>query len=425
MREQRNIGATLDWPTMLLYFLMVLLGWLNIYAAVYDAELHQSIFDVSQNSGKQLIWIFSAFFLIVVILVIDFRFYDSFALLIYGGVLLLLVAVLIFGKEIAGSRSWFDFGFLRLQPSEFAKFTTVLALAKIIDASPKKINTLPALGTTLAIIGIPAGLIVLQGDAGSALVFSAFVFVLYREGMPSFILVGGLLLVFLFVTTLFIRDSYLWHFAIGISLVGVAIAIIITKTLRARIFTLLSTILAVGFIFSINFAISSILKPHQQKRIEILINPESDLDGAGWQVNQSKIAIGSGGIRGKGFLNGTQTKFDFVPDQSTDFIFCTVGEEHGWLGSLGITILFAVLIFRLIQLAERQKSRFARVYGYGVASIFFFHFAVNIGMTVGLFPVIGIPLPFFSYGGSSLWAFTILLFIFLKLDAHRMQILGR
>ena len=388
-------------------------------------ETQKSIFDVSLNSGKQLIWIFSALVIILVILVVDFRSFDTLAYIIYGVSVLLLAGVLVFGREIAGSKSWFDFGFFRLQPSEFAKLATVIALAKYLSSFSKKANTFQTVFTALGIISVPAFLIVLQGDAGSALVFSIFVFILYREGLPSFILIFGFLLIFLFVVTLFLKANYLWHFAVGVFFVGTLITFFITKTTQLRFLTIVITLLSVGFIFSTNFTFNSILKPHQQKRIEILVNPGSDIKGAGWQVNQSKIAIGSGGFAGKGFLNGTQTKFDFVPDQSTDFIFCTVGEEHGWIGSLIVTGLFLTLIMRLIFLAERQKSRFARVYGYGVASILFFHYAINIGMTIGLFPVIGIPLPFFSYGGSSLWSFTILLFIFIKLDAHRMQILAR
>jgi len=390
---------------------MVTIGWLNIYAAVYDVETQKSIFDVSLNSGKQLIWIFSALVIILVILVVDFRSFDTLAYIIYGVSVLLLAGVLVFGREIAGSKSWFDFGFFRLQPSEFAKLATVIALAKYLSSFSKKANTFQTVFTALGIISVPAFLIVLQGDAGSALVFSIFVFILYREGLPSFILIFGFLLIFLFVVTLFLKANYLWHFAVGVFFVGTLITFFITKTTQLRFLTIVITLLSVGFIFSTNFTFNSILKPHQQKRIEILVNPGSDIKGAGWQVNQSKIAIGSGGFAGKGFLNGTQTKFDFVPDQSTDFIFCTVGEEHGWIGSLIVTGLFLTLIMRLIFLAERQKSRFARVYGYGVASILFFHYAINIGMTIGLFPVIGIPLPFFSYGGSSLWSFTNLLFI--------------
>lgn len=425
MRDQRNIGGTLDWLSILLYFSMVIIGWLNIYAAVYDVEAQKSIFDLSLNSGKQLVWIFSACILIIVILLIDFRTFDTLAYIIFGASVLMLVGVLIFGKEIAGSKSWFDFGFIRLQPAEFAKFATLIALAKFLSSSTKKVNSLQMIIPVLGIITIPAALIVLQGDAGSALVFSTLIFVLYREGLPSFILVTGFLLVFLFIVTLFIKDTYLWHFSIGIVFIGIFIAIFIAKKIQVRIVIVAITGLSIGFIFSTNYAFTNILKPHQQKRIEILFNPDSDIKGAGYQVNQSKIAIGSGGVAGKGFLNGTQTKFDFVPDQSTDFIFCTVGEEHGWIGSLMVSVLFLTLILRLIILAERQKSRFSRVYGYGVASILFFHYTINIGMTIGLFPVIGIPLPFFSYGGSSLWSFTILLFIFIKLDAHRMQILAR
>lgn len=403
---------------------MVMVGWVSIYAAVYDPSLQKSILDFSLNSGKQVVWLASACVLIILILIIDFRSFETLAYFIYALALVLLVTVLLFGKDIAGSRSWFDFGFFRFQPSEFAKFATALALSKYIGSTTKKINSLQSLSISLTIIGLPAALIVLQGDAGTALVFTAFIFLLYREGLPSGIMLFGFLLVFLFIATLFLKDNYLWHFATVLILLGSGIAFL-AKKIQLRFWIILISILSVSFVFSTNFVFTTVLKPHQQRRIEILFNPESDIKGAGWQVNQSKIAIGSGGLSGKGFLKGTQTKFDFVPDQSTDFIFCTIGEEYGWIGTSLLSLAFLLLIFRIIALAERQKARFSRVYGYGVAGILFFHYAINIGMTIGLFPVIGIPLPFFSYGGSSLWAFTILLFTFLKLDAHRMEILAR
>ncbi len=380
---------------------------------------------MSQNSGKQLVWIFSGLLLVLSISVIDFRFFDAFAWIIYGAVILLLVGVLIFGREIAGSKSWFDFGFMRLQPAEFAKFSVLIALAKTLDRDNKKVNTVKSLILPLLVIAVPFGLIMLQGDTGSALVFTIFVLVLYREGLPGWILGLGFTLAILFVSVLFLGQHYIGYLAAGIFSLGLLVGIFVVKTAQFRWLIGFAVLLSIAFIFSVRFIITDVLKPHQQKRIEVLINPDSDLNGAGWQVNQSKIAIGSGGVTGKGFLKGTQTKFNFVPDQSTDFIFCTVGEEHGWIGSITVSALFFILIFRLITLAERQKSRFARVYGYGVASILFFHYAINVGMTVGVVPVIGIPLPFFSYGGSSLWAFTVLLFVFIKLDAHRMEILAR
>ncbi len=421
MTRRESITSKLDWITVTLYFLIVILGWLNIYAAIYDASLDLSIFDNSLNSSRQLYFIGGAVILILVILVIDFRFYDTFAYFIYGGVMLLLISVLLLGTEVAGSQSWFQLGPFRFQPSEFAKFATVLAVAKMISTIGFRMDNLKNQIALFALIGIPAILIILQGDTGTAMVFAAFMLVFYREGMSPFLLILGVIMGFLFVITLLVANAVYLYIAIGVVMV---VAILLTKKTFKRIAMIVAgAVIVAGFITSVDYIIEDILKPHQQNRIKALINPEADPKGAGWNVIQSKIAIGSGGFSGKGFLQGTQTKYDFVPEQSTDFIFCTIGEEHGWLGSLILIGLFVGLLLRVIFLAERQKSKFARVYGYGVACILFFHFAVNIGMTIGLFPVVGIPLPFFSYGGSSLWAFTILLFIFLKLDAHRMQVL--
>lgn len=421
MTRRESITSQLDWITVLLYFLIVLLGWLNIYAAVYDASMDLSIFDNSLNSSRQLYFIGGAILLIVVILVIDFRFYDTFAFFIYGGVIFILIFVLLFGTEVAGSKSWFEIGPFRLQPSEFAKFASALAIAKMVSLTGFRMDNLRNQLTLFVIIGVPAILIILQGDTGTAMVFAAFMLVFYREGMSPFLLILGVIMGFLFVVTLLVENqNYLY---IAIAVMTVAMILLGKKTLKRISMIAAGALIVAGFIGSVDYIISDFLKPHQQNRIKALINPEADPLGAGWNVTQSKIAIGSGGFSGKGFLEGTQTKYDFVPEQSTDFIFCTIGEEHGWIGSLLLIGMFVTLLLRVLYLAERQKSRFARVYGYGVACILFFHFGVNIGMTIGLFPVVGIPLPFFSYGGSSLWAFTILLFIFLKLDAHRGQVL--
>jgi len=422
-REQRSIFQMVDRTTILLYVAMVLFGWTNIYAAVYDLEKQQIIFDLSINSGKQFLWICSAAVLILIIMLSDYKIYDTLGYFMYGAMMLLLVSVLFFGKEVAGSRSWFDFGFVRLQPAEFAKLGVSLAVAKYLSETNVKVEKAKTLGVLLIIIAIPALLIIKQGDTGSALVFAAFVMVFYREGMPAGLMLLGIVLVSLFIATLFFKAYIIWLIG-GIVVVGIIVLLVIEKKWKKILFTIIGTGLAVGLVLSVNFFVTQVLKPHQQKRIEVLVNPNVDPLGVGWQVTQSKIAIGSGGFWGKGFLQGTQTKFDFVPDQSTDFIFCTVGEERGWIGSIAVIVLFVALLFRLLIIAERQKARFARVYAYCVASIFFFHFMINIGMTIGLFPVIGIPLPFFSYGGSSLWSFSILLFIIVKLDAHRMQILG-
>nr|WP_277487843.1 rod shape-determining protein RodA [Catalinimonas alkaloidigena] len=423
MRENNNLVNRIDWGVILLYFLLVGLGWLNIFAVVYDAQNPDlSIFDMNINSGRQLIWIGTAAVIIFVIMLTDFRFYDSFAYFIYGGVILILTFVLLFGTEVAGSKSWFSIGSFRLQPSEFAKFATALAVAKFISSDNKTFSSLRPQLTLFAIIGLPAVLIILQGDTGTAMVFSAFVVAFYREGFSPVLLGIGIAAAILFILTLFVPQLYLMIAVIVTAFL--LIGINARKTKRIMVIAL-SAVAIMGVIFSVDFIVSDVLKPHQQNRIKALINPEADPLGYGWNVTQSKIAIGSGGMWGKGFLEGTQTKFDFVPEQSTDFIFCTIGEEHGWFGSLILIVLFSLLLIKVTAIAERQKATFARVYGYGVAGILFFHFAVNIGMTIGLFPVIGIPLPFFSYGGSSLWAFTILLFILVKLDAHRMQILTR
>ncbi|MEQ9437771.1 MAG: rod shape-determining protein RodA [Cyclobacteriaceae bacterium] len=422
MRENNQLINRLDWGAIVLYFLLVSLGWLNIFAVVYDMQADQSIFDISLRSGKQLLWICAAVVLIATIMLVDFRFYDSFAYFFYGGIILILIFVLLFGREVAGSKSWFTVGSFRMQPSEFAKFATALAVAKYMSQNNRVFDTLKSQLTLFAIIGLPAVLIILQGDTGTAMVYVAFVLVFYREGFSPLLLGLGIAAAILFVLTLFINQLYLI-----IAVVVTAFLLIgINSRKTKRIITIsVAAAAVIGLVVSVDFVINDVLKPHQQNRIKALINPDGDPLGYGWNVTQSKIAIGSGGLWGKGFLQGTQTKFDFVPEQSTDFIFCTIGEEHGWMGSTLLIVLFVLLLMRVTTIAERQKSTFARVYGYSVAAILFFHFAVNIGMTIGLFPVIGIPLPFFSYGGSSLWAFTILLFILLKLDAHRMQILTR
>lgn len=411
----------MDWMTVLLFFLIVLLGWMNIYAAVYN-ETDASIFSTTLSSGRQFLFIMGSVVLIITIMIIDFRFYDTFALVIYGTVIAILIFVLIFGREVAGSKSWFELGPFRLQPSEFAKFATALAVSKVIGASGFRIDSLKSQLVLFAIIGLPAILIVLQGDTGTAMVFSAFVLVFYREGMSPFLLIIGVIMGFVFFLTMLVEDHvYLY---VGIGVLAVALIALGKKSLGRIALIAGCGVVLMSTIYSVDYVFNEVLKPHQQNRIMTLVKgPESDPHGAGYNVLQSKIAIGSGGFAGKGFLNGTQTKYDYVPEQSTDFIFCTIGEEHGWVGSFVLIALFVGLMLRVIYLSERQKSRFARTYGYCVVCILFFHFAVNIGMTIGLFPVVGIPLPFFSHGGSSLWAFTFLLFIFLKLDAHRMQVL--
>lgn len=419
MRQRTNILQNLDWISIILYIALVLIGWINIYAAVYN-ELYSSIFDMSQNYGKQLIWIGTSVFLALVIIIIDAKFFSTFSFPIYLLMILMLIGVLVAGKEIAGSRSWFQIGSFSLQPSEFAKFATALALAKLL--SPNDINTQRIQTRILAVIIIiaPAFLILLQGDTGSALVFGAFVLVLFREGLSGKLILLGLAVTVLFFLALVFNKFIL----IGLLAANAALILYLYKNLRKKWIVIIGLfILASGYVFSVDYAFENVLQDHQKKRINVLLGIETDIRGAGYNVHQSKIAIGSGGFTGKGFLNGTQTKFDFVPEQSTDFIFCTVGEEWGFLGTFMLIVLFLSLLIRLIYLAERQRSKFSRIYGYGVAAVIFFHFAVNIGMTIGLFPVIGIPLPFVSYGGSSLWGFTILLFIFLRQDSVRLELL--
>jgi len=473
MRQKVNIWSELDWTTVGLYFLLVLIGWVNIYAAVYNEE-HQSIFDFTQRYGKQLIWILAAVAIVIIIFTIDVHFYSFFAYFIYSFLIFLLIAVLVFGKEVNGARSWFEIGGLRIQPSEFAKIATALALARFLSSFNVQINAFKSYWKIALLIFVPALLILIQNDTGSALVYAAFIFVLYREGLSESILLFGFFILVLFVLALVIDKLiiiiismlvallFFWFinkrtksFVIALSifivftglfqsfnyfldldfpkylieLVAVGVSSIIYlylafKNKIKRVFVLILFLFgSIVFTFSVDYFFHHILEPHQQKRINTLLGIESDPLGIGYNVNQSKIAIGSGGFWGKGFLSGTQTKFDFVPEQSTDFIFCTIGEEWGFVGTFIVVVLFMLLLFRLIIIAERQKSMFSRIYAYGVLSILFFHITINIGMTIGLMPVIGIPLPFFSYGGSSLWSFTILLFILLRLDASRFELL--
>jgi rod shape determining protein RodA len=421
MVRSERLTQDIDWVTVLLYLICLLAGWANIYAAVYNPETHVSILDFSINSGKQLMWIGSSVLLIVAIMVIDYKFYDFFAYLIYGLLLASLVGVMLFARNINGQNAWFEIGSLRIQPSEFAKFATALALAKYLGQRGVKFSEPRTRLIALGIIALPALLILLQNDTGSALVFGSFVLVLYREGLSPWILIAGVAGVAVLMLSLVFPPLYLVG---GLVLAGGALILSFRRKTWGRIrWVVVGVALVSVMIFGVQYAFEKVLQPHQQARIRVLIDPEKYARKEGYNVIQSKIAIGSGGWLGKGFLQGTQTKFDFVPEQSTDFIFCTIGEEHGWLGGMVVIALMIGLLWRLTFLAERQKDRFARIYGYSVASILFFHFAVNIGMTIGLMPVIGIPLPFFSYGGSSLWSFTVLLFIFLKLDSHRMQIL--
>jgi len=469
VQRKSNLVSNLDWGTIVLYVILVLMGWMNIYAAVYSEE-HNSILDFSQRYGKQLIWITFAFFLGVVVLLSNGRIYSVFAYIIYGLVILLLLSTLVFGRVVNASKSWIPLGSFGIQPAEFAKFATALALARLMSPYEFKLNTFWSYVKVGLIIAIPAGIILLQNDTGTALVFGSFVLVLYREGLPWWVLGVLFLLVALFISTLVfstpviivalyvttvliymlqrgkfkfaisltagltglgfllylasqtfniqVKTDYFYIIPVGM---GIVIATLYAFFSRTKMIygLVLFLCVTVGFSLSTEYVFENVLDVHHQKRINDLLGIESDPLGWGYNVNQSKIAIGSGGFWGKGYLSGTQTKFNFVPEQSTDFIFCTVGEEWGFVGSLVVLALFAWLLLRLIRIAERQRESFSRIYGYGVVSILFFHIAVNIWMAVGLLPVIGIPLPFFSYGGSSLWAFTILVFILLRLDADR------
>lgn len=423
MRRQGGLFGDLDWLVVFLYLILVTLGWFNIFASVYDPVQDQSIFDLSLNSGKQLLFIGSSVVLITIILLLDFRIYESFAPILYGIMLVLLVGVLIFGREINGAKAWFDFGVFRFQPAEFTKLATALFLAKFISKTNVKLTDFSSQLKALAILLIPMGLIQLQPDFGSVMVFSALLIPLYREGFPAIYLILGITIGVLFILTLLVPQNFIFIGIGGVTLLGILFQI---KKPKKWIPIILIAAGISGFVLATDFLLNDVLAEYQRKRIEAIFRPELvDPQAEGWNLEQSKIAIGSGGFAGKGFLEGTQTKFGYVPEQSTDFIFTTLAEEHGWLGSAVLIALFIALLMRITFIAERQKSKFARFYGYSVAAIIFFHFTINIAMTIGLFPVVGIPLPFFSYGGSSLWSFTIMLFVLLKIDMHRTQVLSR
>lgn len=425
MAKTRSQFSNLDALSVAIYVLCVLLGWINVYAAVYNPEVDTRFFDMSTNSGRQFIWILAAVIIIIFITVTDYKFYDTFAFIIYGIIVFLCILVIFIGANIKGSHSWFRIGDFTLQPAEFAKMATSLALAKYLSSPNVTLNKMRDKIISAAFVLVPMIIILLENETGVALVFASFIIILYREGLPGIypliIIIGGILA----ILGLVIPPIYV---TIGLAIITYLIYYFLPKYEKNNRNMLLIGVIflaMVAIVFSVDFVVNNVLEPHQRKRIEILFNPDSDPRGDGYNVTQSKIAIGSGGFIGKGFLQGTQTKFDFVPEQSTDFIFCTIGEEYGFLGSIVVISLIIGLLLRIMFLADRQRSKFARVYGYCIVSIIFFHFLINIGMTIGLMPVVGIPLPFFSYGGSSLWSFTMMLFIFLKLDAHRSQLLSR
>lgn len=470
--RRNNTFVNVDWLIIAVYLFLIFAGWLNIYSAVYNEE-HSSIFDYSQRYGKQLIWIAFSLFIALFIVIIDSKFFVTFSYLLYAFFFLLLIVVLFVGKEVNGSKSWFVIGNFAFQPAEFAKYGAALAIAKLLSTYNFNLRNRKNQFIIAGLLLVPVALIILQNDTGSALVYFVFIIPLFREGMSGLILFFVVYFIALFIASLmlspaafiiilillafvvglyfrkrwneilhvfillilislpfaiyllFIADSSfdLYFILIRSSFITAFVLLIRSVMKRIPYIPLITSIFLISIVFSfgVDFAFHRILESHQQDRINNLLGIVSDPLGAGYNVNQSKIAIGSGGFFGKGFLHGTQTKYDFVPEQSTDFIFCTVGEEWGFIGSVLVVGAFLFLLIRIIQLSERQRSVYSRVYGYSVAAIIFFHFAINIGMTIGLSPVIGIPLPFFSYGGSSLWFFTILLFTFLRLDASRLE----
>jgi rod shape determining protein RodA len=418
--NQRSFFFNVDWVTVFLYLILCAIGWFNIHAAVFD-ERHPSIIDGATNYGKQFIYIIFAVVTGMIILLLESRFFSALSPVFYAVTVLLLIVVLIIGRNVGGNQAWISLGGgFRLQPSEFAKFATCLLLARYLSGPNIRVTDPKSFMAAAAIIGVPMILIMLQPDTGSTLVFCSLIFVLYREGLsPYFLIVSGLLIT-LFVVALLFNPLH-----IIIALVAfTALVIFLLRRNRKVISTMLIGLaISITFVFSVKFIYTNVLKPHQTDRINIILGITTDLRGKGYNVNQSKIAIGSGKMWGKGYLQGTQTKYSFVPEQSTDFIFCTIGEEWGFAGSVILLGLYIFLILRVIFIAERQRSPFSRIYGYGVASVLFFHVVINIGMTIGIVPVIGIPLPFISYGGSSLLSFTILLFVLIKFDSNRMGII--
>ena len=471
---------SLDWWTIAIYVALLVFGWMSVCGASYSFN-DPDILSLSTRSGMQIVWIGTSICLGFVLLMLDDRYYDTFSYVLYAALLLLLFVTIFNPHEIKGSRSWLVMGPLRIQPAEFAKFATALAISKFMSTYGFNIHRMGDFALSCAIVLLPMGLIIMQKETGSALVYLSFFLMFYREGMPGSILFTGVAMVVYFVVGIRYEQEMLWDtptsegkfvvllliqlfsaalvriycadkakalnvlgFVLGVTIVfllfseyvipfdivwvqllvcAALIGYYLYQALSTRVsnylYVALFTLSSIFFFYSASIVLNEVLGEHQRTRINVLLGLEDDLAGAGYNVHQSEIAIGSGGLGGKGFLNGTQTKLKFVPEQDTDFIFCTVGEEEGFLGSAGVLLLFLALILRLIKLAERQPFKFGRVYGYCVLSIFLFHVFINVGMVLGLTPVIGIPLPFFSYGGSSLWGFTILLFIFLRIDASR------
>ncbi len=420
MVNQRKITSKIDKQLLVVFLVLVIFGWLNIFAATIT-EGHESIFDLSQSYGRQAFFIGVSLILGGIVVLFDARFFSSFSWITYASLLVVLVFTIFFGSVVNASKSWFKIGAFAIQPSEFAKYATALALAKYLSGVTATRLVLSKKLLAVFLFGLPASLILLQNDTGTALVFSSFILVLYREGyIKAWVVALAISAAFLFVLTL-IFDQFIIIAALVV--ISTSVLFFFKRIRSAWKAIVVILFLLSSYVYSIDYIYDNVLRPHQKLRIEVLLDEKVDLKGAGYNLHQSKIAIGSGGLLGKGFLQGTQTRYDFVPAQGTDFIFCTVGEEWGFLGTFSVIALFIWLIYRIIVLAERQRSVFARVYGYSIASILFFHFFVNIGMTIGLVPVIGIPLPLLSYGGSSLVAFSIMIFTFLKLDTQRMDVL--
>lgn len=417
--KNQSISGNLDWISVAIYTILVILGWLNIYSSSLSSSIEDaSLFDFGQIYGKQLLFIFFTVPLVFIILAIDGKFYEKYSSVIFGGALVLLAGLFVAGKTIAGQRCWYAIGGFTLQPSEFAKAATALALAKYLSDVQVNLKDVNKQIQALLIIFLPIMLIIPQPDPGSALIFSVFILVLYREGLPSWYVWTGFIAIILFVLSLLFEP---WAVVLMAFLVMSVVHFKSRLGNRNIIASALILVMVTGFVFSVDYVFENVFKQHHRDRFNILLGKEVDMKGIGYNTNQSEIAIGSGGWFGKGYLEGTQTKGGFVPEQHTDYIFTTVGEEWGFIGSLVVMGLFLILILRTIYLSERQKTKFSRVYGQCVAGILFIHFFVNIAMVVGVFPTIGVPLPFFSYGGSGLWGFTILLFIFLKMDANKVN----
>lgn len=408
----------IDWLSVFLFLTLVVFGWLSIYSTTVT-DPNQSILDLSTLYGKQLLWILLSVVIVIFVLSIESKFYERFSSVIYILALLSLLGLLFFGKTINGQTAWYSFGSFSIQPAEFAKAAVSLAVAKYLSELNVDLKKFKHQISVFLILAIPIVLILLQPDAGSALVYFSFFIAFYREGLPGYYIWLGIFAIVLFASVLLIGSVFT---AIIIAIIFAFILYFLKKQKRRLILPLLAGILSIGFIFSVNFIYDEILKPHQKERFEVLVNLEENKKGSGYNLYQSIVAIGSGGLTGKGFLEGYSKQGGFVPEQHTDYIFTSIAEEWGFIGSLTVVFLYIIFMLRLLFLAERQKKIFSRAYGYGVFGVFFIHFFVNIGMVLGLVPTIGIPLPLFSYGGSGLWGFTILVFIFLKLDSDRQKL---